>query len=276
MNYLLNIVIFFPAFAALLLYVLKGENSRIFAILVGILELLFVALLWNEFNVNYGGIQLSTHYELISSYNISYFVGIDGVSLFLLTLNAFITLLTLYFFKYLRTPLIIAILFLESIVMGVFSALDVMMFYIFWELSLLPVLYIIGVWGGERRIYASIKYFLYTFGASLVMLVGILYFAYQYFLIMGAWSFNLIDWYQTSLDIDTQKWLFVAFFIGMAVKIPIFPLHSWQPHAYTQAPLVGSVLLSAVLSKMGTYGLLRLVLPLFPFTSSNISLVIGL
>lgn len=276
MNYLLNIVIFFPAFAALLLYVLKGENSRIFAILVGILELLFVALLWNEFNVNYGGIQLSTHYELISSYNISYFVGIDGISLFLLTLNAFITLLTLYFFKYLRTPLIIAILFLESIVMGVFSALDVMMFYIFWELSLLPVLYIIGVWGGERRIYASIKYFLYTFGASLVMLVGILYFAYQYFLIMGAWSFNLIDWYQISLDIDTQKWLFVAFFIGMAVKIPIFPLHSWQPHAYTQAPLVGSVLLSAVLSKMGTYGLLRLVLPLFPFTSSNISLFIGL
>ena len=214
--------------------------------------------------------------ELISSYNISYFVGIDGISLFLLTLNAFITLLTLYFFKYLRTPLIIAILFLESIIMGVFSALDVMMFYIFWELSLLPVLYIIGVWGGERRIYASIKYFLYTFGASLIMLVGILYFAYQYFLIMGAWSFNLIDWYQISLDIDTQKWLFVAFFIGMAVKIPIFPLHSWQPHAYTQAPLVGSVLLSAVLSKMGTYGLLRLVLPLFPFTSSNISLFIGL
>ena len=108
------------------------------------------------------------------------------------------------------------------------------------------------------------------------MLIGILYFAYQYFLIMGTWSFNLIDWYQISLDPDTQKWLFLAFFIGMAVKIPIFPLHSWQPHAYTQAPLVGSVLLSAVLSKMGTYGLLRLVLPLFPFTSSNISLIIGL
>lgn len=276
MNYLLNIVIFFPAFGALLLYVLKGENSRIFAILTAALELLFVVLLWGEFNSGYGGIQLTTHYEIISHFNINYFVGVDGISLSLITLNALISLLALYFFKYLRTPLIIAILFLESIIMGVFSALDVIVFYIFWELSLLPVLYILGVCGGERRIYASIKYFIYTFGASLIMLVGILYFAYQYFLIMGSWSFNLIDWYRILLDSNTQKWLFAAFFIGMAVKIPIFPLHSWQPHTYTQAPIIGSVLLSAVLSKMGAYGLLRFVLPLFPDISSSLSLYIGL
>ena len=202
MNYLLNIVIFFPAFAALLLYVLKGENSRIFAIIASALELLFIILLWSEFNVNYGGIQFFTRYELIASYGISYYVGVDGISLFLLALNALITLLALYFFKYIKTSLVISVLFLESIVMGVFSALDVILFYIFWELSLLPVLYILGVWGGENKIYASIKYFLYTFGASLIMLVGILYYAYQYSLIMGVWSFSLIDWYQLSLDTD--------------------------------------------------------------------------
>lgn len=276
MNYLLNIVIFFPAFAALLLYVLKGENSRIFAIIASALELLFIILLWSEFNVNYGGIQFFTRYELIASYGISYYVGVDGISLFLLALNALITLLALYFFKYIKTSLVISVLFLESIVMGVFSALDVILFYIFWELSLLPVLYILGVWGGENKIYASIKYFLYTFGASLIMLVGILYYAYQYSLIMGVWSFSLIDWYQLSLDTDIQKWLFVAFFIGTAVKIPLFPLHSWQPYAYTQAPIIGSALLSGVLSKMGTYALLRFVLPLFPDTSNNISIFISI
>lgn len=276
MNYLLNIIIFFPAFAAVVLYVLRGEKSRIFAIIVAALELLFVLLLWSEFNVNYGGIQFYSHTDIIHSYGVGYSVGIDGISLFLIALNALVTLLALSLFKYIKTSTVIAILFLESIIMGVFSALDVMLFYIFWEFSLLPVLYILGICGGERRIYAAIKYFIYTFSGSIIMLVGILYFAYQYKLISGAWSFNLLDWYQISLDSQVQKWLFIAFFIGMAVKIPLFPLHSWQPYAYTQAPFIGSALLSGVVSKMGTYGLLRFVLPLFPETSSLATLIISI
>ena len=179
MNYLLNIIIFFPAFAAVVLYVLRGEKSRIFAIIVAALELLFVLLLWSEFNVNYGGIQFYSHTDIIHSYGVGYSVGIDGISLFLIALNALVTLLALSLFKYIKTSTVIAILFLESIIMGVFSALDVMLFYIFWEFSLLPVLYILGICGGERRIYAAIKYFIYTFSGSIIMLVGILYFAYQ-------------------------------------------------------------------------------------------------
>ncbi|WP_304648215.1 NADH-quinone oxidoreductase subunit M, partial [uncultured Helicobacter sp.] len=276
MNYLLSIIIFFPSFAATLLYVLKGENSRIFGIIAAALELLFVVLLWSEFNVGYGGIQFSSHIDIIHSYGISYYVGVDGISLFLIALNALITLLALCLFKYLKTSLIIATLCLESIMMGVFSALDVMLFYIFWELSLLPILYTLGVWGGEKRIYAAIKYFIYAFGGSIIMLLGILYFAYQYKLVMGVWSFNLLDWYQISLDWQTQKWLFVAFFVGMAVKIPLFPLHSWQPHTYTQAPFIGSALLSAVVSKMGAYALLRFVLPLFPNASDSLNVFIGI
>lgn len=276
MNYLLNIIIFFPAFAAVILYILKGEKGRIFAIIVAALELLFVLLLWSEFNVNYGGIQFLNHIEIVHSYGISYSVGIDGISLFLIALNAFVVFLALCLFKYIKTSVAIAILFLESITMGVFCALDVILFYIFWEISILPILYILGIWGGEKRIYASIKYFIYAFSGSIIMLVGILYFAYQYKLTMGAWNFNLLDWYQLSLDASIQKWLFIAFFLGMAVKIPLFPFHSWQPYVYTQAPIIGSALLSGVVSKMGTYALLRFVLPLFPDISNSMSFIISI
>lgn len=276
MSYLLNIIIFFPALGALLLYVLKGENVRIFGIIVAVVELCFVALLCYEFNGNYEGIQFYKNYTLIESYGIGYCVGVDGISIFLLLLNALLTFLALYFFKYLKSSVIIAVLCLESIIMGVFCALDVLMFYVLWELTLLPVLYLLGVWGGERRIYAAYKYFAFAFTSSLITLVGILYFAYQYLLINGVWSFNLLDWYQIYLDVDVQKWLFFAFFAAMAVKIPLFPLHAWQPHAYTQAPMIGSVLIAAVLSKMGTYALLRFLLPLFPNTSYFMGTCIGI
>lgn len=278
MNYLLNVVIFFPALAALLLFMLQGanksESKRVFAILVAGLELFFVALLWSEFNTAYSGIQF--YHELIPSFGISYNVGVDGISLFLLALNALLTFLVLCFFKYIKSSLIIAIFFLESLVMGVFSALDALLFYVFWELTLLPVLFIIGVWGGENRIYASIKYFIYAFGSSLFMLLGILYFAYMYYLNFGFWSFNVLYWYQLRLSIDVQQWLFIAFMLAIAVKIPLFPLHSWQPHAYTQAHTAGSVLLAGVLSKMGAYALLRFVLPLFPDSSTHFSSAIAL
>ncbi len=160
--------------------------------------------------------------------------------------------------------LIITVLFLEMTMVGVFSTLDVIVFYLFWELSLVPMLYIIGAWGAERRIYAAVKFFLYTFAGSLIMLVGILYFAYIYHEASGVWSFAIPEWQLFMVSPDVQMWLFAAFFFGFAIKVPMFPFHTWLPYAHGQAPTIGSVILAAVLLKMGTYGFVRFSLPLFP------------
>jgi len=159
------------------------------------------------------------------------------------------------------------LLFLEMTMVGVFVALDAIIFYLFWELSLVPMLYIIGAWGGPRRIYASIKFFLYTFTGSLIMLVGMLFVAYIYHNLTGVWSFAITDWYALVLPVDYQLWLFGAFFIGFAIKVPMFPFHTWIPYAHGQAPTIGSVILAAVLLKMGTYGFVRFSLPMFPDAS---------
>ncbi|MDE5603935.1 MAG: NADH-quinone oxidoreductase subunit M, partial [Helicobacter sp.] len=155
------------------------------------------------------------------------------------------------------------------IMIGVFCALDMILFYIFWELSLVPMLYIIGAWGSGSRIYAAVKFFLYTFLGSLIMLVGILYLAYYYYEVSGGiWTFSLLQWYSIEvIPRDLQLWLFVAFFCGLAVKVPMFPFHTWLPYAHGQAPTIGSVILAAVLLKMGTYGFVRFSLPLFPDAS---------
>jgi len=150
---------------------------------------------------------------------------------------------------------------------GVFSALDAIVFYVFWELSLVPMLYIIGAWGGPLRVYASIKFFLYTFAGSLVMLVGMLFMAYFYYQATGHWSFAILDWYRLILPENFQLWLFAAFFIGFAIKVPMFPFHTWLPYAHGQAPTIGSVILAAILLKMGTYAFIRFSLPLFPDAS---------
>lgn len=150
---------------------------------------------------------------------------------------------------------------------GVFASLDVIMFYIFWELTLIPMFYIIGFWGAERRFYAAMKFFLYTFIGSLIMLVGILYFGYVFYETTGTWSFSLLDWNSVILPFDLQLWLFIAFFFGFAVKVPMFPFHTWLPLAHSQAPTIGSVILAAVLLKMETYGFIRFCLQLFPDAS---------
>ena len=138
------------------------------------------------------------------------------------------------------------------------------MFYIFWELTLIPMFYIIGFWGAEKRFYAAMKFFLYTFIGSLIMLVGILYFGYVFFETTGTWSFSLLDWNSVILPFDLQLWLFIAFFFGFAVKVPMFPFHTWLPLAHLQAPTIGSVILAAVLLKMETYGFIRFSFTIIP------------
>ncbi|MDA3966697.1 MULTISPECIES: NADH-quinone oxidoreductase subunit M [Helicobacter] len=269
MEFILSLIIFFPLLGAIFAIGIK-ENLKTYAIVISGIELALTCLLWFLFDTQAYDYQFIASFPLVSDFGINYIVGVDGVSLFLVILSSFIAFVG---FIYLNEQnetkkLIISLLCLLSIMIGVFCALDMILFYIFWELSLVPMLYIIGAWGSGSRIYAAVKFFLYTFVGSIIMLVGILYLAYYYFVETGIWSFSLIDWYNSvPIPFEIQIWLFLAFFCGLAVKVPMFPFHTWLPYAHGQAPTIGSIILAAVLLKMGTYGFVRFSLPLFPDAS---------
>jgi NADH-quinone oxidoreductase subunit M len=233
---------------------------------VSAIEFLLSIGLWIVFDNDNAGMQFMEMLPIIPSYGINYLVAVDGISLFLVILTTFMTMISLIGLTEKRDlkNLVISVLFLEMTMVAVFLCLDAIIFYLFWELSLVPMLYIIGAWGGNLRIYASIKFFLYTFTGSLVMLVGMLFLGYVYYQTTGNWSFSLLDWNMLLLPFDMQLWLFVAFFLGFAIKVPMVPFHTWLPYAHGQAPTIGSVILAAVLLKMGTYGFIRFSLPLFP------------
>jgi NADH-quinone oxidoreductase subunit M len=266
MDSLLTLLIFFPALAGMLGFMIEKENMRAYAIAVTAIEFLLSLLLWAGFDTAANGYQYIEHAGIISQFGINYDLGIDGISLFLIILSTFMTMIALIGLtvKKEHKNLVISILFLEMTMVGVFASLDVILFYLFWELSLVPMLYIIGAWGADLRIYAAVKFFLYTFAGSLIMLVGILYAAHLYHDATGVWSFSIENWQNFAFPIETQYWLFGAFFIGFAIKVPMFPFHTWLPYAHGQAPTIGSVILAAVLLKMGTYGFVRFSLPMFP------------
>jgi|TARA_R110002050_G_scaffold238466_2_gene374532 NADH-quinone oxidoreductase subunit M len=266
MEHILSILIFFPAFAAFIGFLVKSDSIRTYAIIVTAVEFFISLLVWSGFDSSMPDMQFLETAPLIDAYGINYVVGIDGISLFLVLMTTFMTFISIIGLTEKRAlkNMIITVLFLEMTMVGVFLALDAIVFYLFWELSLIPMLYIIGAWGGNLRIYASIKFFIYTFTGSLVMLLGMLYLGYVYYVTAGSWSFNLLDWNMLILPFDMQLWLFVAFFLGFAIKVPMVPFHTWLPYAHGQAPTIGSVILAAVLLKMGTYGFIRFSLPLFP------------
>ena len=270
MEHILSILIFFPAFAALIGFLVKSDSIRTYGIIVTGIEFILSLILWSAFDVDNPGMQFTEVVPLIASYGVNYNVGIDGISLFLVLMTTFMTMISIIGLTEKRSlkNMIITVLFLEMTMVAVFLCLDAIVFYVFWELSLVPMLYIVGAWGGDRRIYAAVKFFLYTFFGSLIMLVGMLYLGYLYYSTTGTWSFALQDWNMLLLPFDLQIWLFVAFFFGFAIKVPMFPFHTWLPYAHGQAPTIGSVILAAVLLKMGTYGFIRFSLPLFPDASS--------
>ena len=269
MEHILSILIFFPAFAAAIAFIVDKNAIRTYGILVTVIEFALSCMMWIGFDNSNAGMQFTEFMPIISQYGISYNLGIDGISLALVIMTTFMTMISLIGLTETRDlkNLIISILFLEMTMVGVFVSLDAIIFYLFWELSLVPMLYIIGAWGGKLRIYASIKFFLYTFTGSLVMLVGMLFLGYVYFQTTGNWSFSILDWNMLLMPYDMQLWLFIAFFLGFAIKVPMFPFHTWLPYAHGQAPTIGSVILAAVLLKMGTYGFIRFSLPLFPDAS---------
>jgi len=269
MDNILSILVFFPAIAGLLGFVVDKESARAYGITVAAIEFLLSLWLWFSFDMGNAGMQFVELIPLIPDMGISYYLGVDGISLFIILMTTLMTLIGMASMGETKNikNMIVTLLFLEMTMVGVFVALDAIIFYLFWELSLVPMLYIIGAWGGPLRIYASIKFFLYTFTGSLIMLVGMLFVAYIYHNLTGVWSFAITDWYALVLPVDYQLWLFAAFFVGFAIKVPMFPFHTWIPYAHGQAPTIGSVILAAVLLKMGTYGFIRFSLPMFPDAS---------
>jgi len=269
MDNILSVLVFFPAVAGLLGFVVDKESARAYGITVAAIEFVLSLWLWFSFDSANAGMQFVEMIPLIPDFGIGYYLGVDGISLFIIimaTLMTLIGMMSMTITKNIKN-MIITLLFLEMTMVGVFVSLDAIIFYVFWELSLVPMLYIIGAWGGPLRIYASIKFFLYTFMGSLIMLVGMLFVAYVYHNLTGVWSFAITDWYTLVLPVDYQLWLFAAFFFGFAIKVPMFPFHTWLPYAHGQAPTIGSVILAAVLLKMGTYGFVRFSLPMFPDAS---------
>jgi NADH-quinone oxidoreductase subunit M len=233
--------------------------------------------LWWAFDATEPGFQMVSTTPWIESWGVSYSLGIDGISLFMVLLTTFSTSVAIlgsfnYIEKHERAFYALMLL-LEAGVVGVFVATDVFLFYVFFELTLVPMYFIVGVWGGQRRIYAAIKFFLYTAFGSLLMLVGILYLFWRAKNVLGLPTFAYEDFLAIGLTGREQLWLFVAFALAFSVKVPVFPLHTWLPDAHVEAPTPGSVILAAVLLKMGTYGFIRFLLPLFPEASRHPTVV---
>jgi NADH-quinone oxidoreductase subunit M len=209
-------------------------------------------------------LQFEERVAWIPDYGISYHLGVDGLSLWLVVLTTFLTPVALLAswssIERRVREFNLFMLLLEAGMLGVFCSLDLFLFYIFWEAMLIPMYFLIGIWGHGRRIYAAIKFFLYTMAGSVLMLVGFL----VLYKVTGARSFDLLDLYGARLDPTLQFWLFAAFAVAFAIKVPMFPFHTWLPDAHVEAPTAGSVILAGVLLKMGTYGFLRLAIPLFP------------
>ena len=274
----LTFVTFFPLLgvpliiALSILYRESEESIKIGALIVAIVEFLISIPLYINFKTGFAGMQFEVETPWIQSLGISYHLGIDGISLFLVLLTTFIMPLTILsswhsIHKGLREFLIL-MLILETALIGTFAALDMILFFIFWEAVLIPMYFIIGIWGAERRIYAAIKFFIYTAFGSALMLVGILYLYFYHIDHFGTPSMNILDFYKLSIPYfgitSPQGLLFLAFSIAFAIKVPMFPLHTWLPDAHVEAPTAGSVILAGVLLKMGAYGFLRFSLPLFP------------
>lgn len=266
----LSAIIFLPLAGVLvLLLVPRGKTEVLFYTALLFTSLTFVwslRILWH-FDPASGEMQLVERLPWIPAYGIHYFVGIDGLSLFLVLLTTFlgpIVILASWTIKARVKEYLFFMLLLETGMVGTFVALDLFLFYVFWELMLVPMYFLIGVWGGPRRVYAALKFVIYTMTGSLLMLVAIIYLAARNSQVTQVLTFDLLRIYHLSLPYEEQIWLFAAFALSFAIKVPLFPLHTWLPDAHVEAPTAGSVILAGVLLKMGTYGFLRFAIPLFP------------
>jgi NADH-quinone oxidoreductase subunit M len=252
---------------------LTGRNrpalARWLALGVSVATFLISLVMWARFDPASPEYQLVERYTWLPDFGISYHVGVDGISLLLIVLTTFLTPIALLCsWESVETRVkefSFFMLALEAAMIGVFMSLDLFLFYIFWDAMLIPMYFLIGIWGYERRIYASIKFLLYTMAGSVLMLIAIIWLAYEHQRLTGVPSFDLVDLMKMGMPVwETQMYLFLAFAVAFAIKVPLFPFHTWLPDAHVEAPTAGSVILAGVLLKMGTYGLLRFAFPLFP------------
>lgn len=268
MHCILSLIIWTPIVIGLLVAGLErySQFARCLAILGAFFSLALSVCLFARFDATYSGLQFVQHLPWISSLNINYYLAVDGISLPFILLNNFITLLVIILgLKVIKNrPALYNGMFLvmTGAISGAFCSMDAILFYIFFEAMLIPLYLIIGVWGGANRVYAAIKFFLYTFFGSLLMLVA---FIYLYF--VSGKSFEIMAYYHTGLGMLAQIFLFIGLFLAFAIKVPMFPLHTWLPDTYTEAPVGGTIALSAVTVKLGGYGFLRFVLPILPDAS---------
>ena len=274
---ILSLVVFFPAIAALLIlfFVDKTQVHRIrwLANIAAFIGFLISLPLWFGFDASGPQFQFGERYAWIPSIGVEYNIAIDGISLLLIlmtTLLGFIAILSSWNSVGERVKqYYVFLLFLQTGMLGVFVALDFFLFYVFWEVMLVPMYFLIGVWGGARKLYAAIKFFLYTLVGSVLMLLGILALYFAHHGATGEYTFDLLRLMETSYASGLQFWVFLAFFVGFAIKVPMFPFHTWLPDAHVEAPTAGSVILAGVLLKMGTYGFVRFSLPLLPDASQD-------
>ena len=274
MSYLLTLAIWIPLVAGVLVLLCSAERhaplARIIALAGALLGFVVTWPLYLNFDPAASGFQFVELKPWITSFNVNYHLGIDGISLLLILLNSFTTVLVVIAgWEVIQSRVaqyLSAFLFLSGFMNGVFSALDALLFYVFFEATLVPMFIIIGVWGGPNRVYAAIKFFLYTLLGSLLSLVALIY-----LFNVSDGSFSLLDYYDLPLTFGAQVLIFLAFMMAFAVKVPMWPVHTWLPDAHVEAPTGGSVVLAAIMLKLGGYGFLRLSLPIVPEASQALA-----
>ena len=266
---LLSLVIWFPILGGVAVLFVGDENPgrvKALALTVAILSLLISIPLYSSFDPTTAAMQFQEFIPWIPALNANYHLGVDGFSMPLILLTAFMTLLVVIagweVVQYRIAQYMAAFLIMEGLMIGVFAALDAILFYVFFESMLIPMFLIIGIWGGPRRVYATLKFFLYTFLGSVFMLIALIYMYNQ------AGSFEILDFHKLPLSLTEQVLIFFAFMLGFAVKVPMWPVHTWLPDAHVEAPTGGSVILAAITLKIGGYGFLRFALPITPDAAS--------
>jgi len=271
---LLSLAIWVPIVAGVMVLATGGDRNaptaRLIALIGAVFGFLVTLPLYFGFDSNAGGFQFEQMVPWIESFNVNYHLGIDGISLLLILLNSFTTVLVVIagwqVIQERVAQYMASFLFLSGVMSGVFCALDALLFYVFFEATLIPMFIIIGVWGGPNRVYAALKFFLYTLVGSLLSLVALIY-LYN----VSGGSFSLLEFYRLPLPFTAQVLIFLAFMVAFAVKVPMWPVHTWLPDAHVEAPTGGSVVLAAIMLKLGAYGFLRLSLPIVPDASHYLS-----
>src|SRR4249919_3038292 len=270
MSYL-SLILFTPLAGALILLFVNKQNEnaiRWIANVVALIGFLISIPLWFWFNPQTPDFQFVERAQWIPSIGAEYFLGVDGLSTLLILLTTMMGSIAILSSWTAITERVkeyyIFLLVLQTGMLGAFMSLDFLLFFLFWEVMLVPMYFLIGIWGSANRLYSAIKFFLYTLVGSVVMLLGILTLYFYNHSVTGVYSFDITQFQKLSIPFDMQWWVFIAFFLGFAIKVPMFPFHTWLPDAHTDAPTAGSVILAAVLLKMGTYGFIRFSLPILP------------